>query len=166
MATTVRPNGNIRRSASCPECGTSLWSGGDKDPVTVDVRTGTLDRPELMEPDLHSYIESKIPWIQLPEGAKTCPGPFDFRKIWPKLSLKRLDAALKRHEDRVKRKTAEIAAVMTSEDEKEADKTPTAQSPEEKEDDEEFEKRYRETEKALQERLEKLTLKLSEPEKA
>lgn len=53
------------------------------------------------------------------------------------------------------------------------DKTPTNGSPEEKEsldgeaeDDEEFDRRQDEIERALQERLEKLTLKLSEQEKA
>ena len=169
--------GVIRRSASCPECGTSLWGSADQIPFTVHVRTGTLDHPELMEPDLHSYIESKIPWVLLPEGARTCEGGFDFRKEWPKSSLRRFEAAKKRYEEKIKEAGLDgvggVVPVVPLEPEKEgpdeereADKTPTAQSPEEKEDDEEFEKRYRETERALQERLEKLTLKLSEEEKA
>ena len=55
-----------------------------------------------------------------------------------------------------------------AEEEKEADKTPTAQTPDEQdevgEDDEAFERRFQETEKALQERLEQLSLKLKEHE--
>lgn len=164
----VRPSGLVRVAASCPQCGTILWAGGDKDPVTTDVRTGTLDHPELMEPDLHAYIESKIPWIELPAGARTCKGAYDFRTAWPKSSLKRFDAAVKRHEERGRAKGGGGEGVGSgAEDEKEADKTPTAQSPEGKEedDDEAFEERYRETERALQERLEKLTLKLNEEDK-
>jgi len=183
VSVRARPDGVERRTTFCPECGTNLWTRGEKDPVTIDVKTGTLDHPELMEPDLHSYFESRIPWVLLPEGAKTCLGQFDFRKEWPPSSLKRFDAALKRYEDRMKEAGAsasasasaskEVGAVSIAadekespEEEKETDKTPTAQSPEEKENDEEFEKRFRETEKALQERLEKLTLKLSGEEKA
>jgi hypothetical protein len=173
----TRPNGLIRSSASCPECGTSLWASGEKDPVTVDVRSGTLDHPELMEPDIHGYVESKIPWVILPEGARTSIGKFDFRMEWPKSSLKRFDAALKKYEDKMEEKgmvvvndegAVPVAVVNKDvvEEEKETDRTPTAQSPDEQEDDEAFEKRYRETEKALQERLEKLTLKLSEEGKS
>ena len=179
VSVRARPDGVERRTTFCPECGTNLWTRGEKDPVTIDVKTGTLDHPELMEPDLHSYFESRIPWVLLPEGAKTCLGQFDFRKEWPPSSLQRFDAALKRYEDRMKEAGAiasaseEVGVVSIAadekespEEEKETDKTPTAQSPEEKENDEEFEKRFRETEKALQERLEKLTLKLSGEEKA
>jgi hypothetical protein len=165
VTTSVSSSGLERRSVSCPKCGTKLWTSSDENPVTVDVRTGTLDHPELMEPDLHAFIESRIPWIHLPEGAKTCNGYFDFRKMWPASSLKRFDAAILRHEEKLKQKSTKNEGVAATEDEKEADKTPTAQSPEQKEDDEEFEKRYRETEKALQERLEKLTIKLDEEDK-
>ena len=102
VSVRARPDGVERRTTFCPECGTNLWTRGEKDPVTIDVKTGTLDHPELMEPDLHSYFESRIPWVLLPEGAKTCLGQFDFRKEWPPSSLQRFDAALKRYEDRMK----------------------------------------------------------------
>lgn len=161
---SVRPSGILRVAASCGKCGTQLWASGDKTPVTVDIKAGTLDYPELMEPDIHEFIEAKIPWVILPEGAKTCKGPFDFKKVWPKSSLRRFEAAMKRNEERRLRTVAGTDGAEENEDEKEADKTPTAQSPEEKENDEEFEKRYQETEKALQERLEKLSLKLKEQE--
>jgi hypothetical protein len=162
IITRVRPSGKVVRLASCPKCGTTLWASGDNNPVTVDIRTGTLDTPQLFEPDIHAFIESKIPWIDLPKGAKTCTGYFDFRKTWPAASLKRFDVALLRYEEKRKSKKAGVDGVLSTEDEKEADKTPTAQSPEETEEDEEFEQKYQEAEKALQERLEKLTLKLNE----
>ena len=167
ITTMVRPTGVIRHTASCGKCGTRLWASGDTTPVTADVTTGSLDLPTLMEPDLHSYIESKIPWVVLPEGTKTCRGPFDFRKHWPKSSLKRLEAALQRARDRQQARQAAVIRHET-EEEKETDKTPTAQTPDEQdeaiEDDEEFERRYQETEKALQERLEQLSLRLKDHE--
>lgn len=173
IVTTRRPGGNLRHQAACRTCGTKLWSVGDGTPLTADILSGTLDLPELMEPDVHAFIEAKISWVILPEGAKTCRGPFDFRKHWPKSSMKRLEAAVLRAQARQRAiKVAGDAGVVVEgvdvDDEKEADKTPTASTPDEKEDavedDEEFERRYRETEKALQERLEQLSLKLNENE--
>ncbi|KAF2251145.1 hypothetical protein BU26DRAFT_517865 [Trematosphaeria pertusa] len=166
FATTVRRDGVARHNAFCPKCGTQLWGNGDWSPATIDIRVGSLDIPGLMEPDLHEFIESKVDWVILPEGAKTCKGGYEIKDYWPKSSLKRLDAAMSRYEERLKLSKAAASGAGEDEDEKEADKTPTAQSPEEKEDDEEFEKRYQVTEKALQERLEKLSLKLNEQEVA
>ncbi|KAL1592833.1 hypothetical protein SLS60_011249 [Paraconiothyrium brasiliense] len=168
MTTTVRADGSIRHFASCGTCGTGLWASGES-PVVVDIKTGTLDLPEIMEPDVHEFIESKISWVLLPEGAKTCKGPFDYREYWPKSSLKRLEAAIQRAQER-RKLLAKVAQSgnRETEEEKEADKTPTAQTPDERdevvEDDEEFEKRYLETEKALQERLEQLSLRLKDDE--
>ena len=168
ITTAIRSGGIIRHMASCGKCGTRLWASGDTTPVTADIATGTLDLPELMEPDLHSYIESKISWAILPESAKTCRGPFDYRKHWPKSSLKRLEAAVQRA--RARQQAKEAATIRhETEEEKETDKTPTAQTPDEHdvgEDDEEFEKRYRQTEKELSDRLEQLSLRLKEDEKA
>jgi hypothetical protein len=170
ITAAFRPNSSPRHIASCGTCGTRLWASGVQTPVTADINTGTLDLPELMEPDLHEFIESKISWVILPEGTRTCKGPFDYRKWWPKSSLKRLDAAIERAQER-KKLHAKVAQAESQEvdEEKEADKTPTAQTPDEKDDvaenDEEFERRYLETEKALQQRLEQLSLRLTETEK-
>lgn len=166
----VGNNGITRHLASCGTCGTRLWVSSDKWTVIADINTGTLDLPELMEPDVHEFIEGKISWVLLPEGAKTCKGAFDYTKWWPKSSLQRLNTAIQQAEERT-RLQAKVAQAesLDVEDEKEADKTPTAQTPDGKdgitEDDEEFERRYLETEKALQKRLEQLSLRLEEHEK-
>lgn len=170
ITSVVRPNGIVRQMATCGTCNTRLWASGDRATVLTDINTGTLDLPELMQPDLHEYIESKISWVLLPEGTKTCKGPFDYTEWWPKSSLRRLDAAIQKAEEKEKlRAKVAQAEGLDGEEEKEADKTPTAQTPDEKdegaEDDEEFERRYLETEKALQERLEQLSLRLKENEK-
>jgi hypothetical protein len=62
---TVRPNGTPRVAASCGKCGTQLWASGDKTPVTIDIKAGTMDHPESMEPDIHEFIEGKIPWVRI-----------------------------------------------------------------------------------------------------
>ena len=166
---SIRPNAITRHAASCRTCGTELWTSGANFPVTIDIKTGTLDHPELMEPDLHECIESKVPWVILPEGARTCKGPFDFRKYWPKSSLVRFAAAVNRMEEGRQAKMSAGIVRAEEDEEKETDKTPTAQTPDEKnedlEDDEEFERKFRETERVLLERLEQLSLRLGEQDK-
>lgn len=161
----------------CPRCKTELWSNSFVGPTLCDVRVGTLDFPSLMEPDLHIFVNSKLDWIKLPDHAKTTPKDYNPRAYWPKSSLTRLDACIAKFTEMKKRREEAITATghgmvdsgfryrEDSEDVAgEGEKTPTAIDPGENEieDDEEFEKRFRETERALQERLEKLSLKLEE----
>jgi hypothetical protein len=90
--------------------------------------------------------------------------------------LKRLEACMRRWEALQKKEKMPLVGQdeLAEGAESEADeKTPTNGSPEppeleveDEEDDEEYEKRTNEIEKALQERLEQLTLKLSNQEKA
>jgi hypothetical protein len=150
---TKRP-GLISRHVECPECKCELWSHGMLGPAIADVRVGTLDFPGLMEPDVHTFVGSKLAWIGLPAGAKQVQGQFDHKSMWPKSSLRRLEVCLKRMAEVATRKAEEGANG-------DGEKTPTA-AVEFGEDDEAFEKRYKETERALQERLEKLRRKLED----
>jgi hypothetical protein len=110
-----------------------------------------------MEPDMHSFVESKLDWIRLPEGARSVEKDFEQREAWPESSLRRLDACLERWQKKMSAREGEAG---------DGEKTPTANGEGgiEGEDDEAFEKRVRETERALQERLEKLRRKLEEEE--
>lgn len=178
--TTTIPNPskpqNVSRRALCSQCGTFLW--GNDNPwgyAVSDVRIGTLDFPGIMEPDVHSFVGSKLGWIDLPKDAKTAKGHYDYQKMWPKSSLRRLEICLDRFEEA---KRSVMAQGVRAEEKPEAvrekdespvdgdgEKTPTAtEDVEDAEDDEAFEKRFRETERALQERLAKLSLKLGEEE--
>lgn len=185
MIGTIRPKITVVRRtsapnkilASCPECRTALWGNEESCPGAgiLNIRIGTFDIPSLMEPDVHCFIDSKVDWVILPKEAKTCKQHVDVQKMWPKISLKRLDACIARYEDTAKmikgstgsHKDGTESGGEEVDGELEVDKTPTAQSPEEKESetDEEFEQRYQESEKVLRERLAKLTLRLSEQQK-
>lgn len=164
----------IDRHVECPACHTELWANNARGPAICDVRVGTLDFPSLMEPDVHSFVESKLDWIRLPEGARSTPADFDATAIWPKSSLKRMElcfkrvAEIKRVREEAARAAAQARADAGEEEEVggEGDKTPTAVEFNEKdiEDDEAFEKRFKAQEAALRERLEKLTLKLEKEE--
>lgn len=162
------------RNAQCQQCGTIFW--GNDNPwgyAVSDIRVGTLDYPDIMEPDMHSFIGSKLGWLELPKDAKTSKGYYDYKQMWPKSSLKRLDICLERFEAAKKaaaeKKLGEAPAELVIREKNESpvegdgDKTPTATGEaEEGEDDEAFEERFRNTERALQERLAKLSLKLEE----
>lgn len=74
----------------CPECLVALWSnyGGATD-VLRFVRVGTLDRSDKVEPDIHIYTRSKLPWVRLPEGAAAVEEYYDSAQLWPAESLER-----------------------------------------------------------------------------
>ncbi|KAF3047190.1 hypothetical protein E8E12_011593 [Didymella heteroderae] len=163
----TKPEETSRR-ALCQQCGTIFW--GNDNPwgyAVSDVRIGTLDFPGIMEPDLHSFIGSKLGWIELPKGAKSSKGHYDYNTMWPKSSLKRLEICLARFEAAKKAAAGDRTPqdVIREEDESlidgDGDRTPTATGEaEDGEDDEAFEKKFQEAERSLQERLAKLSLKL------
>ena len=74
----------------CPVCRVALWSnyGGARDVVRF-VRVGTLDAPDALPPDIHIYTRSKLPWLRLPEGARTVDAYYDSAEIWSAASLER-----------------------------------------------------------------------------
>ena len=138
-----------------------------------DIKIGTLDFPGIMEPDVHSFVENKLGWIDLPKNARTSQVQYDYREMWPKSSLKRLEICLNRFEIAKKsiapqgRKVEEQKATESISDKDgspgngDGEKTPTATGDgEDIEDDEAFEQKFRETERALQERLAKLSIRL------
>ncbi|KAF1927801.1 uncharacterized protein M421DRAFT_421638 [Didymella exigua CBS 183.55] len=167
----LRPQEGARR-ALCQQCGTVFW--GHDNPwgfAVSDVRIGTLDYPGIMEPDVHSFVGSKVGWLALPKDARTSKGHYDYEQMWPKSSLKRLGVCLERFEAAKKAMAEKKPADEQAEAgvgekneirvEEDGDKTPTATGDSESgEDDEAFEQRFRETERVLNERLAKLSLKL------
>ena len=77
----------------CPECRVALWSnyGGAVDKVRF-LRIGTLDQPAELQPDIHIYTRSKLPWVQIPPAALAVEAYYDSSKNWPPASLRRLEA--------------------------------------------------------------------------
>lgn len=160
------------------------------------MRVGTLDWTGLFEPDVHSFVEGKVSWLRLPEGARTTQQHFNHRDFWPKSSLKRLEICLARVakvEQERKKKLEEVVGahvdgqIMVGRGHGggmehlgvglegvdggaggDGEKTPTASGDVvddvDGETDEAFEKRYRETERVLQARLEKLSERLRDEE--
>jgi hypothetical protein len=79
----------------CPVCRIALWSHySGAGPLFSFVRVGTLDRPDILPPDIHIFTASKQPWLLLPPGAKAFPEYYDRDAHWPAASLARRAALL------------------------------------------------------------------------
>jgi hypothetical protein len=78
----------------CPDCRVALWShyAGSSEAVNF-MRVGTLDEPAAIEPDIHIYTSTKLPWVTLPEGVPAVPEFYDARKCWPPETMARWQAA-------------------------------------------------------------------------
>jgi hypothetical protein len=79
----------------CPACRVAVFSKYTSAKLRF-VRGGTLDEPASVEPDVHIYTRSKLPWVELPESARSFRSYYDTEKEWPTASLERLAALRKR----------------------------------------------------------------------
>ena len=92
---TPTNSGRGQRIIRCPRCHVALWShyayAGIGDLVCF-VRVGTLDDPDAFVPDVHIFVESKQPWVELPQGAIAFDQFYSTRDVWPENSLARREA--------------------------------------------------------------------------
>ena len=73
----------------CPSCQTAVWSEYGGVAALRFVRVGTLDDATAVQPDVHIYTRSKLPWVALPEGVPAFDAYYDSAKLWPAASLER-----------------------------------------------------------------------------
>jgi hypothetical protein len=52
----------------CANCGTSLTYRHDKRPAEIDVTLLSLDDPTVLVPEVHIWVEDKLPWIVIGDG--------------------------------------------------------------------------------------------------
>jgi hypothetical protein len=86
-----RDDGSTQRIFRCPACRVAVFSEYGRPQVRF-VRGGTLDDPGQVEPDVHIYTRSKVPWLRLPDSARAFEEYYDMQDLWPAASLERLDA--------------------------------------------------------------------------
>ena len=69
--TFVQPSGAQSTMIGCPRCKTRLYAVNSERPGMASLRCGTLDRSAEVVPAAHIWVDSKQPWIILPEGTPT-----------------------------------------------------------------------------------------------
>jgi hypothetical protein len=83
LVPTPSESGRGQTIARCPTCQVAVWSNyPDAGERIRFVRVGTLDRPDLLPPDIHIFTASKQPWVALPEGARAVPQYYAPPEIW------------------------------------------------------------------------------------
>lgn len=84
-------SGKPHEAFFCAACSTHLWSKYHAAPGdTVLLRVGTLDHPERVTPDVHIFTRSKLPWVVLPEDARSFEAFYKLAEVWPEESRERL----------------------------------------------------------------------------
>ena len=86
-----RDDGSMQRIFRCPTCQVAVFSQYTRPEVRF-VRGGTLDEPSGIEPDVHIFTRSKLPWVTLPESVPAFDVYYDSKSLWPAASLERLEA--------------------------------------------------------------------------
>ena len=63
--------------AFCRDCGTALTFARSDHEGEVDITTCSLDAPAEIPPEDHTFVGSKIPWIELSDGLPQYGGARD-----------------------------------------------------------------------------------------
>jgi hypothetical protein len=79
-----------QRIYRCPDCEVAVYSEYTY-PTVLFVRAGTLDDPSWVQPDVHIFTRSKLPWVTLPESTPAYEVFYDRQELWPAESLKRIE---------------------------------------------------------------------------
>lgn len=76
----------------CPSCATYVWSqyknGRFND--CWFIRVGTLEEPDRLPPDVHIFVESKQPWVIVPDEVMSFSVFYEVKEAWPKSSIARM----------------------------------------------------------------------------
>ena len=88
-----RDDGSVQRIYRCPSCQVAVFSEYGRPEVRF-VRGGTLDEPSAVEPNVHIFTRSKLPWVRLPDSAPSFDVYYDSKTLWPAASLERLYAVM------------------------------------------------------------------------
>ena len=86
--------GSPNRIFRCPSCRVALYSEYQNRSQILFVRGGTLEEPAGVQPDVHIYTRSKLPWVRLPESVPAFEAFYDPKTLWPAASRERWKAAV------------------------------------------------------------------------
>jgi hypothetical protein len=62
---SVYPSSAWGERRFCSHCGAQFEYRARKNPSVVDVNIGLLDRPDLVPPASHVWVEDEVPWLHI-----------------------------------------------------------------------------------------------------
>ena len=90
---TPSESGKGQKIWRCPTCRIAVWSNYAGGGAAVRfVRVGTLDRPDVLPPDVHIFTASKQPWVVLPAGTPAFPEYYEREQVWTPEAIARREA--------------------------------------------------------------------------
>ena len=91
---TPSNSGKGQTIVRCPACRVAVWShyAGFGEKISF-IRVGTLDAGHGLEPGIHIYTSTKLPWVVIPDGVPTAREYYDAKRIWSHESRARLKTA-------------------------------------------------------------------------
>jgi hypothetical protein len=93
MVDTPSESGKGQKIWRCPTCRIAVWSNYAGGGAAVRfVRVGTLDRPDVLPPDVHIFTASKQPWVVLPAGTPAFPEYYEREQVWTPEAIARREA--------------------------------------------------------------------------
>ena len=80
-------DGDIKRCAFCPECGTRIYHGSDDPQRNISIKAGSLDDTSWLRPVAHIWLKSAQPWVEIDAAQVRCfdrePEDTDrLRELW------------------------------------------------------------------------------------
>ncbi|WP_222945919.1 GFA family protein [Paraburkholderia podalyriae] len=60
----------------CPDCGTQLTYQHDDFPDEIDITTCSLDVPDLVPPEHHTWTSRKLPWVHVSDALPKHEGSY------------------------------------------------------------------------------------------
>jgi len=63
---TIGISGKKVHRSFCGECGSTLFSTGESSPELVFVDSGSLDNASGLQPSMHIFTRSALPWARIP----------------------------------------------------------------------------------------------------
>lgn len=69
---TRADDGSLKRCWFCPQCGTRLYHGSDRDDEAVSIKAGSLDDTGWLQPVAHIWLDSAQPWVPIDRERLRC----------------------------------------------------------------------------------------------
>ncbi|KAL1861745.1 hypothetical protein Daus18300_008714 [Diaporthe australafricana] len=82
-------SGEAQTVVRCPRCLAAVWSEYGWGPAVRAVKSGTLDRAWLVEPDAHIYVRSKRPFVAFADAKPQFQTSYDRAQVWRPEALER-----------------------------------------------------------------------------